>query len=125
MKNIFETEKIYFNFGKGKVEINNFAAADADDSVRIAITRNPFTRLRSAWRDKSRKYLLDNGVVNVELFRKWGREGDSFSVLFEKGKNPYSEEAIGKLWLHAKKCDEYFGQYSKKRIRTVKLLLTD
>ena len=96
--------------------MNNFDAADADDSIRVAITRHPFTRLRSAWRDKSRKYILDNGAVNVELFRKWGRKGDQFSAFFEEGKNPYSQEAHDHFWGHAKHCEEFFGQYSKKRI---------
>ena len=114
-KNIFETKK-FNTFQHRKDQINNFEAADDDDSIRVAVTRHPFTRLRSAWRDKSRKYMLENGVVNVELFRKWGRKGDGFSEFFEKGQDPYSKEAREKFWGHAKHCEDFFGQYSKEKI---------
>ena len=98
--------------------MNDFSEADGDDSIRVAITRHPFTRLRSAWRDKSRKFISDDGVINVELFRKWGRD-DLFSKFFEEGQNPYGKEATEVFWGHADHCRKHFGQYSKDMIQNM------
>ena len=96
--------------------MNDFAEADKDDSMRVAITRHPFTRLRSAWRDKSRKFISDDGVINVELFRKWGRD-DLFSKFFEEGQNPYGKEATEKFAKKAFRIRESFGRYSQVTIQ--------
>ena len=76
-------------------------------------------RLRSAWRDKSRKYIFDNGDINVELFRKWGRKNDQFSKFFEEGKDPYTKEVAEKLRGHAEHCRIFFGKYSKVMIHNL------
>ena len=41
---------------------------------RVANTRNPFSRLFSGWRDKSRTHLLENGEIDFSAFNK-GRFG--------------------------------------------------
>ena len=112
-----ETKNKFKKFGPhDPVEINNFAKADADDSVRVAVTRHPFTRIRSAWRDKSRKFMFDNHTVNVELFRRMGLKG-VFSRFFENGRDPYGPEANETFWGHAVTCEKSFGQYSKELIQ--------
>ena len=117
----FWNHKKFKKFKNNLVNINNFKEADSDDSIRVAITRHPFTRLRSAWRDKSRKFLLDNGDINVELFRKWGRKGDPFSRFFGEGKDPYAEEATEVFQGHADNCEKVFGKYSKTMIQNMDL----
>ena len=113
----FWNHQKFKNFQHTKVKFNSFEEADSDGSIRVAITRHPFTRLRSAWRDKSRKFIFDNGEINVELFRKWGRKDDAFSKFFGEGKNPYGKEATEVFWGHADHCREHFGQYSKEMIQ--------
>ena len=108
---LFETIKKFSTFDHNKVELNDFAKAATDKSIRVAITRHPFTRLRSAWRDKSRKFISDDGVINVELFRKWGRD-DLFSKFFEEGQDPYGKEATEKFAKKALRVRESFGRYS-------------
>jgi len=80
--------------------------------------------LRSAWRDKSRKYITDIdeeplNVLNVELFKKWGRKDDNFSKFFGEGKNPYSKEATEQFYGHADHCRKKFGVYSKVMIQNI------
>ena len=80
--------------------------------------------MRSAWRDKSRKYITDIdeeplNVLNVELFKKWGRKDDNFSKFFGEGKNPYSKEATEQFYGHADHCRKTFGVYSKVMIQNI------
>ena len=78
--------------------------------------------MRSAWRDKSRKYISDIDepfVLNVELFKKWGRKDDIFSKFFGEGKNPYSKEATKQFKGHAVHCRKKFGVYSKEMIQNI------
>ena len=56
-------------------------------------------------------------VLNVELFKKWGRKDDIFSKFFGEGKNPYSKEATEQFYGHADHCRKKFGVYSKEMIQ--------
>ena len=50
---------------------------------RIANARNPFSRLYSAWNDKSRTHLHQNGSIDFTAF-KHGHYGVGLSLFYRK-----------------------------------------